>query len=424
MILIVDQPRVHFINEFVSIFLKIMIDSTESLNILDLGVEQDFDNVLIKTIELLNLCLSCVAMSADSIFNNKMKNLDRVDSIPRDIHRTRMELYLTMASENDYEIKFSEIFRLNHKQFDWLISKCSNLERSKWPIRYKVIIYLEWISSKATIRQLERLFDVPKSTVQDSLDFVLSQILSIRDQLISLPKVNECFVIANGFSRRHKRKNFHHNIVGAVDGTLIEIMVPTERVENYFDRHSRTSMNLTIVSDHRNLIRYAITGISGARHDANVLKDSMLYQKSLYPPPGFIILGDSAYPNSFSPIPIISPYRNETESMIAVHKEKYNEAHSSARNVVECTFGDLKSKWRRLRDSKLIVKLEKAADVIISSVILNNLTLIDLDQINSVSTQENSELTDDEYENDLPEPKTFQFNNANDYRDLICNKLI
>ena len=137
--------------------------------------------------------------------------------------------------------------------------------------------------SKLHIKQLARAYEMPRSTVHDSLKKILKLTLKLQSTLIRLPTdPDELKLIAYALFKRSADSRFLRNAVGAIDGSLVKLIVPEEQLEAYFDRHLDTSINFTCICDYKMIVRFLIIGKTGAYHDMNVLKSSQLYQKKLF----------------------------------------------------------------------------------------------------------------------------------------------
>ena len=113
-------------------------------------------------------------------------------------------------------------------------------------------------------------------------------------------------------------------------------------------------------------------GYPGSVHDSRVLKNSPMYVQSLYPPEGYVILGDGGYPCLSEPIGLITPYREPVRNPV---ERRFNKIHAKARSVIERAFGILKTRWRSLFFKALEVQPAFAVKVIACCAILHNFCL-------------------------------------------------
>ncbi|CAN1272308.1 hypothetical protein LINPERPRIM_LOCUS14505, partial [Linum perenne] len=87
----------------------------------------------------------------------------------------------------------------------------------------------------------------------------------------------------------------------------------------------------------------------GSAHDSRVLRDTLSRPGGLRVPPGNYYLCDGGYMNANG---FLTPYRGQRYHLQEwganrprSPEEYYNQKHSKARNVIECTFGILKMRW-------------------------------------------------------------------------------
>jgi hypothetical protein len=131
-------------------------------------------------------------------------------------------------------------------------------------------------------------------------------------------------------------------IIGIVDGTLINIDAPTEHEEAFIDRHGNHSLNCMVVCGPNMMFYYVKSEWPGSVHNSRVLRNSNLFRRmsaGWRPIPGSIILADSAYPLLNWLIP---------PSHINVKDEpvlRFNRAHKATRRIVENSIGILKEKF-------------------------------------------------------------------------------
>lgn len=180
------------------------------------------------------------------------------------------------------------------------------------------------------------------STAHDSMVQVIDAILVNMPQLIKFPTTQEeLSSLADTFYAYG-----YPNVVGAIDGTLIQVKVPDEHRLDYFTRKYITAINLTAVCDAEKRIMHINVGQSGRCHDSHIFCRSKLYKllnQDKVLPDNYHIIGDAAYGLSTN---VMVPYPGED---LPAYKERHNHVHSSTRMVVERCFSDLKNRWLRLR---------------------------------------------------------------------------
>ncbi|XP_067630133.1 putative nuclease HARBI1 isoform X5 [Eurosta solidaginis] len=148
----------------------------------------------------------------------------------------------------------------------------------------------------------------------------------------------------------------HLCIVGAVDGTQLQLLRPVENEHIYFNRKGKHSINAMIVSiyicDHKLIIKAICPQYGGAAHDSFVWKASKerLVMERQYNSGNrnSWLLGDSGYP--LEPW-LMTPYRLR-EDEPDERKSFFNDTHSKARSIVERTIGVYKGRRRILSDDR------------------------------------------------------------------------
>lgn len=111
---------------------------------------------------------------------------------------------------------------------------------------------------------------------------------------------------------------------------------------------STRSYSLTPTSSHQwpqRPLSICLCWVSGAVHDARVLRWSTIYVQHLYPPPGWCIIGDGGYPWLSAPICLMTPFREPVQNIV---QARYNRKLSKARCIVERSIGMMKTRWRSI----------------------------------------------------------------------------
>ncbi|XP_066596925.1 putative nuclease HARBI1 [Prorops nasuta] len=215
--------------------------------------------------------------------------------------------------------------------------------------------------------------------------------------IIKWPLGNEAIKIESEF----QRKRGIPKVIGAIDSTHIRIQKPkSENGNHYFNRKRYPSINLMAVCGPDMKFTYIYCGEPGSYHDARVLRRSELYHEAmnhceaLFPNETFI-LGDSAYRTLTWLVP---PFKDN--GAFTEQQKQFNFSHSSTRIVIERAFGFLKSKFRKLKFFNEYMDLKFINDIIISSCVLHNLSIMDIENfdIDELDSGQSNDVLD-EYEN-------------------------
>lgn len=183
-------------------------------------------------------------------------------------------------------------------------------------------------------------FGIAKSTVFHCVRRVGGALLSLAPLFISWPDEGRARIIIDGF----QKKNFP-GVLGAIDGSHIEITAPKDHPASYINRKGFHSVLLQAVCDHEMRFLHCHAGEVGSMHDARVLRRSEV-QEMLnvdHFPFGSHLIGDAAYP--IGPH-LITPYRDNGH--LSPKQKLFNTHLSGARCTIERAFGRLKTRFRRL----------------------------------------------------------------------------
>ncbi|KAM3316927.1 hypothetical protein ACQJBY_034842 [Aegilops geniculata] len=120
---------------------------------------------------------------------------------------------------------------------------------------------------------------------------------------------------------------------------------------------------------------YVYPGWEGSAADGRVLRDALSRSNGLKVPRGCYYLVDAGYKNCEG---FLAPYRgqryhlNDWKNPPTKKEELFNMLHSSARNVIERTFGLLKMRWAIIRNPSYY-PFDTQVDIILACCYLHNL---------------------------------------------------
>lgn len=177
-------------------------------------------------------------------------------------------------------------------------------------------------------------------------------------RFIAWPSDNDARSVITGFQGKSK----FPNVLGAIDGSHIEITAPKEHASSYINRKGFHSVVLQGVCDHKLRFLHCSVGEPGSMHDARVLRRSEVQEMLTcdHFPVGSHLIGDAAYP--IGPY-LMTPYRDNGH--LSSRQKRYNTELSRARVTIERAFGLLKNRFRRL------FRVEtKRPDIIVTLVIV------------------------------------------------------
>ncbi|KAL7831118.1 hypothetical protein SRHO_G00306200 [Serrasalmus rhombeus] len=152
-----------------------------------------------------------------------------------------------------------------------------------------------------------------------------------------------------------------------MDGTHIPIKAPAENEGDCVNRKSFPSINLQIICDTTNIITNLEAKWPGSVDDAQIFRESALYNKFEKGQYDGLLLADRGYP--CMPY-MMTPYPDPEPGL----QSRYNLALCKTRASVEMTVGILKDRFQCLRG--LRVTPERACDITVACVVLHNIATI------------------------------------------------
>ena len=144
-----------------------------------------------------------------------------------------------------------------------------------------------WIcGAPQSLRQVEDRFTRSLETICRKFDKVLESVNKLAVDVIK-PKDPE-------FENMHRRLQsprftpFFDNCIGAIDGTHIPVVVPSNKVVQHMGRHGYTSQNVMAICDFDMRFTFVVAGWPGSVHDMRVFKDAIdkFGDKFPHPPEG------------------------------------------------------------------------------------------------------------------------------------------
>ena len=277
-------------------------------------------------------------------------------------------------------------FRMSPSTFEYIIdlveqnmAKADTVFRKAVPIKKSVGVGLGKLSTENSFHTISKVFGIGKSTVIKLVNELISELVRMSPKFIKFPKTT----LESGAKIRSFRDFTGCKIpqvLGAIDGTHIEILAPSDSKVDYFNRKQKFTVNTQVVIGANLEFLHVATGYLGSVHDARVLRSSTFQQAEgqiiLSTPLKDVdnvkirplLLSDRAYPATLWQV---KPYKQII--MLNHSQKKFNKALSSARVTIERAFGVLKGHWRCLL-KRLDNNLENIPDIILACCVLHNIT--------------------------------------------------
>ncbi|XP_069098251.1 putative nuclease HARBI1 [Pleurodeles waltl] len=161
------------------------------------------------------------------------------------------------------------------------------------------------------------------------------------------------------------------HVIEAFDGTQIALVPPRRNEKVYRNCKNLHSVNVQVVCLAGQYISQVTGRYPGSVHDSYTLRNSSVPHKMApLQRDRACLIGDSDYPN----LPwLLTPVRCPTSAA----EDRYNEAHSRTRRVIERCFGLLKARFLCLHVSRgaVLYNPQKVCQIIVACVLLHNLPL-------------------------------------------------
>ena len=280
--------------------------------------------------------------------------------------------------------QFMSNFRVSRESFDYICRRLGPvLQRNNTnyrlciPVNKRVAIALWRLATNSEYRSVSHLFGVGIATVCHCVqDFCNAVIKVLLPERIKTPDARKLMEMATFFNNRWRAPQ----CVGAIDGSHIPIIAPELYPRDYHNRKGWHSIILQAVVDGKGLFWDVCVGYPGSVHDARVLKQSHLWEvvsdgqffsqhtvNISGHDVGHYLIGDPAYPlqtwlmKAFSDTGRLTP-----------QQQRYNARLSSARAIVETTFGRLKGRWRCLL-KRNDCQLDLTKKMVLACCVLHNI---------------------------------------------------
>ncbi|KAJ3686746.1 hypothetical protein LUZ61_015910 [Rhynchospora tenuis] len=216
-------------------------------------------------------------------------------------------------------------------------------------IEEQVAMFLQIIGQGHAMKTVGEEYQHSIETVWRHFRRVLSYVLKLYSTYIKLPDPNKPRHPKLAEGKPHAA---FKDALGAIDGTHIMAHPDDDypRPELFRNRKGDNSQNVMAVVDFDGYFVAVVTGWEGSTHDNFILQTAV--QDGFIVPPGRYYLVDGGYANTRQ---FLSPYRGvayhlsrfrQGQRHYARPEELFNHRHAQLRNIVEKTFGILKSRFK------------------------------------------------------------------------------
>ncbi|XP_038073863.1 putative nuclease HARBI1 [Patiria miniata] len=234
------------------------------------------------------------------------------------------------------------------------------------------LLTLWYLANQESMRGIADRFDVAKSSVHIVVHKLTHHVAhKLAQKYINWPTPHLMPSVTSDFK---SRANFP-GVLGALDGSHIPIEAPSAHQLEYNNRKMTHSVILQAVCDNSKKFTNCFAGYPGSAHDSRVLHSSQLFiqaeadKHKLFPSDAYHLVADTAYPlHSW----LITPFKDT--GSLTPQQTRYNTKLCQTRVVIECAFGLLKGRFRRLK--MVVCKVESIPDIIITCCVLHNMCLM------------------------------------------------
>ena len=173
-------------------------------------------------------------------------------------------------------------FRVRKQTFSLILEKVerdicriSTPMRKAVSVRRRLALKLYFLASTAEYRTIGNLFGVSRSFTCQCVKEVCCAIIKQFPKAITFPKGDELHQVLQGYEERWR----FPMCAGAIDGTHIPVLAPTDNHVEYVNRKGFHSVLMQAVTDCNYLYRDVVIGWPGSVHDARVFSNSTIFRR-------------------------------------------------------------------------------------------------------------------------------------------------
>lgn len=211
-------------------------------------------------------------------------------------------------------------------------------------------------------------------TITNCFHQVLSGLVNMHREWVTLPdpEMPVCEQIANN----SKFASYFGDCLEALDGTHIDIYVPSSMAAAYKNREKSTSQNVLAACIFDLQFCYVLLGWKRSAHDSRILTDA-LYNQRFFIPKSKFYLEDADYSNKDY---LLCPYwgvryhlkeQRQAAQKPQNAKELFNLRHASLGNAIERIFGVCKRRFQILKSAPEY-DIQTQIDIVFAITALHN----------------------------------------------------
>jgi len=134
-----------------------------------------------------------------------------------------------------------------------------------------------------SVRQAEDRFERSLGTVHNNFEKVLQCVIKLAADIIK--PVDPEFRTIHHRLRNPRFHPFFNNCIGALDGTHIPCVVPSDKVVQHICRKRMITQNVLVVCDFDMRFTFVLAGCPSSVHDMRVFTDAMTKYGDMFPHP-------------------------------------------------------------------------------------------------------------------------------------------
>ncbi|KAL8554316.1 hypothetical protein ACS0TY_002486 [Phlomoides rotata] len=250
-----------------------------------------------RTIVVLVVAIAILWVNQNRLARNRRrKRFSLVDRIPTQVNNMRD---LVEVSDDDCK-KMLRMDRVTFIRLCNIIQSLGGLKNSKYiTTQEKVAMFFSVLAHHTKNRSITFQFRCSGQTVSRYFHSVLRSVLTLHSNFLVQPHP---IPDDSNDPRWQKFKG----CLGALDGTYIDVLVPTAEKARYMNRKGNVTVNILGVCDQAMKFVYVLTGLEGSAADSRVLRDAINRTHGLKVPKGNYYLCDNGYPNCEG---FLTPYK-------------------------------------------------------------------------------------------------------------------
>jgi hypothetical protein len=144
-------------------------------------------------------------------------------------------------------------------------------------------MFLWMVGAAQSVRQAEDRFERSLATVHNLFHRVLKCVIKLGDDIIA-PR-DPLFRTMHDRLQNRRFFPFFNGCIGAIDGTHVPMVVPSDKFIQHLCRKGKTTQNVLAACDFDMVFTFVLAGWPGSVHDMRVFDDALTTYKDVFPHP-------------------------------------------------------------------------------------------------------------------------------------------